>query len=88
MQKEKENQMNTNFKTGQIWTNAHRSNDGVKTTNGAAVTYQRIDDVIVAIDENKQIQGCVNVTDVNTGREYSIEIGEFLENKTLFSDVK
>jgi len=79
--------MNANFKTGQIWTNAHRSNDGKKTTNGAKVTYQRIDEVCIAI-ENGKMQGYINTTDVNDGAQFCIDIDEFLEKKTLFADVK
>lgn len=80
--------MNANLKTGQIWTNAHRSNDGKTTTNGAKVVYQRIDEVIVSVDENGTMQGCVNTTDVNTGSQFCIEIEDFLSKKTLFQDVK
>ena len=79
--------MNTQqaLKTGQIWTNAHRSNDGRKTTTGGKVVYYRLDAVIVSVHDNRT-EACVNLTDVTDGTSVQLEIDDLYERYTLLPE--
>ncbi len=77
-----------NFKTGQIWSNVHRSTDGKKTNYGAAVTYNRLDEVLIGIDDKGKIMVCAWFTDVNDGTQVNPEIdAEFFEKYAMLVDV-